>query len=156
MPTFDDLWANHPARQIVPEIEPCKKGGISNFSNQCAIRLGVTFTASGISLASYRGHMCWYGHGRAHPLRVEELKLWINSDAATFAPNYAEKYVKDKEGKQKTFANFIGRQGIVAFLDFWGTGNNGDHIDLWNGHEIAHGENDYFERSRELWFWAIP
>jgi hypothetical protein len=39
--------------------------------------------------------------------------------------------------------------------NFWGTGNQGDHIDLWNGEEIAHGTLDFFIRSEEVWFWAL-
>ncbi|HYO94332.1 MAG TPA: hypothetical protein VER33_07460, partial [Polyangiaceae bacterium] len=72
MGTFDALWANHPALKTPPIIEPCAKNGIANHANQCVIRLGVALSASGISLASYRGAFCWNGHSRAHPLRVEE------------------------------------------------------------------------------------
>ena len=33
--------------------------------------------------------------------------------------------------------------------------NQGDHIDLLNGHQIAKGALDYFERSEEVWFWEM-
>ena len=46
--------------------------------------------------------------------------------------------------------------GIVAFRNFHGQNNQGDHIDLWNGTAMAHGNNDYFERSEEIWYWALP
>lgn len=156
MSTFDVLWKNHPALRIPPVIEPCATKGVGNFSNECVIRLGVALSASGISLASYRGSFCWFGHGQAHPLRVEEMKHWINSDEATFVPTYAEKSKRDAKGRQKTHHHYFGRRGIVAFLNFWGAGNAGDHIDLWNGSRIAHGDNSYFELSQELWFWPIP
>ena len=116
--------------------------------------LGAAFTASGVNLASYRGAFCWNGHGRTHPLRVEQMKLWLDSESATFVPT-AEISVRTKQRIQKTFRSYLGRRGIVAFLDFWGAGNMGDHIDLWNGTEIAHGQLDYFERSREIWFWSM-
>jgi hypothetical protein len=152
MVTFDDFWANHPALQEPPVTAPC--GGTAVFENQCVIRLGVAMTASGVSLASYRGAFCWNGHGRTHPLRVEQMKSWLDSESATFVPS-AEKSVRNKQGSQKSFHAYLGRRGIVAFLDFWGAGNTGDHIDLWNGVEIAHGQLDYFERSREIWFWSM-
>ncbi|HEY0715052.1 MAG TPA: type VI secretion system amidase effector protein Tae4 [Polyangia bacterium] len=153
--TFDALWANHPANETIPNIEPCQTKGRSNHANQCVIRLGMAFTRSGISLASYSGAFCWTsGHTRQHPLRVEQMKLWLDSDKVTFVP-YAEKYVKSKRGLQKSSEFFAGRRGIVAFLDFWGTNNTGDHIDLWNGSAVAHGDPGYFARSRELWFWEM-
>ncbi|MES1207423.1 MAG: T6SS effector amidase Tae4 family protein [Pseudomonadota bacterium] len=155
MPLFDTLWANHPANETVPNIEPCQTNGRSNHANQCVIRLGLALGRSNISLASYTGVFCWTaGHGRQHPLRVEQMKLWLNSPKATFVP-YAEKYVRTKQGVQKSSQSFTGRRGIVAFLDFWGAGNSGDHIDLWDGSSIAHGSPEYFAASRELWFWEL-
>lgn len=156
MGTFATLWANHPANQVPRVIEPCATNGVRHHANQCVIRLGIALSTSGVSLASFNGTFCWNGHGRRHPLRVEEIKEWINSDAATFAPSYAEKYVRDRQGRQQSHHSFIGRQGIVAFLNFWGTGNTGDHIDLWDGSSIAYGQNNYFELSQEIWFWQIP
>jgi hypothetical protein len=153
-PLFDQLWNNHPALQTPPVIEPCSTGGKSNHANQCVIRLGISLTSSGISLASYRGAFCWSQHGRKHPLRVEEIKLWLNSDDAKFLP-YAEVSKRDKRGRQKSSEAYSGRRGIVACLNFWGAGNQGDHIDLWNGSMIAHGALDYFVRAEQIWFWEM-
>jgi hypothetical protein len=154
-PTFDALWANHPVHETPPNINPCKdKDGTSAFANQCVVRLGVCFTRSGISLATYPGAFCWHGHGREHPLRVEEMKSWLNSSDAGFVGR-AEISRRDSAGRQKTHADYAGRKGIVAFRNFWGSGNQGDHIDLWNGAQIARGDNDFFERSEELWFWPL-
>jgi hypothetical protein len=152
---FDQLWRNHPALQSPPVIEPCSTNGQSNHTNQCVIRLGVSFTTSGISLASYRGTFCWSSHGRGHPLRVEQMKLWLNSDNASFAPDYAEISTRDKRGHQNSYHVYSGRRGIVACLNFHGRGNQGDHIDLWDGSTMAHGGLDYFQRSQEIWFWDI-
>lgn len=153
-PSFATLWSNHPALQSPPVIEPCTTDGRSNHDNQCVIRLGVCLTASGISLASYRGAFCWSGHGRNHPLRVEEFKLWLNSDRVTFV-GYADISKKDRRGTQKSHHAYTGRPGIVVFRNFWGAGNQGDHIDLWDGSVVAHGGTDYFERSQEIWFWQM-
>jgi hypothetical protein len=156
MGLFAQLWAAHPALQSPPVINPCSTNGVPNHENQCAIRLGVAIANGGVGLASYPGAFCWSGHGRTHALRVEQMKLWLDSEEAWFLPNYAEKHYRNARGLQKTFHYFLGRQGIVAFLNFWGPGNSGDHIDLWDGTSIAHGDLNYFERSQELWFWEIP
>jgi len=55
--------------------------------------------------------------------------------------------------KNVTDTDFVGKRGIVYWQNFWGNDNQGDHIDLWDGARIAHGSNDYFERSEEIWFW---
>jgi hypothetical protein len=155
-PTFATLWANHPVHETPPNINPCtQRDGSSAFANQCTIRLGLCFTRSGVSLASYPGAFCWHGHGRNHPLRVEEMKNWLNSGNAGFVGR-VEISRRDAAGRQKTHADFAGRTGIVAFRNFWGSGNQGDHIDLWDGARIARGDNDFFERSEELWFWPVP
>jgi hypothetical protein len=151
---FDQFWANHPALQTPPVIQPCTTNGTPNFDNQCAIRLGVTLATSGISLVTYHGAFCWYGHPRTHTLRVEELKLWLNSADASFIP-YAEISRRDKAGHQKTSHAYKGRRGIVVCRNFWGTNNQGDHVDLWDGNALAHGALDYFERSEEIWFWEM-
>ena len=109
---------------------------------------------SGISLASYRGAFCWSKHGRQHPLRVEEMKLWLNSENAQFI-DYADISVRDRRGRQASFHAYTLKRGIAACLNFWGRGNQGDHIDLWNGTALASGGRDYFQRSQEIWFWEM-
>ena len=48
------------------------------------------------------------------------------------------------------------QSGIVFFKNFHGTGNQGDHIDLWNGNRMPSNLNhDYFKRSEEVWFWNV-
>ena len=39
--------------------------------------------------------------------------------------------------------------------NFWGPGNQGDHIDLWNGSSQAYGTDEYFYRAQEVWFWDM-
>lgn len=151
---FDRFWNNHPANESPPVIEPCSTNGRSNHGNQCVIRLGVSFTRSGISLASYTGAFCWSKHGREHPLRVEQMKLWLNSDSANFV-GYADISRKDRQGRQATHHSYLGRRGIVACINFWGRGNQGDHIDLWDGSTMARGALDYFQPSQEIWFWEM-
>jgi len=151
---FDILWRNHPALQNPPVILPCATNGHSNFDNQCAIRFGVCLTNSGISLASYPGVFCWHNHGRQHPIRAEELMRWLNTRDAPFVGS-AEISKRDKKGHQKSAEAYKGRRGIVVCRNFWGRGNQGDHIDLWDGQNLAHGGSDYFQPSQEIWFWQM-
>lgn len=116
--------------------------------------MGVCLINSGISLASFRGACCWHGHGRNHFLRAEELMQWLNTKHAAFV-DIAEIAKRDKQGRQKSAVNYKGRRGIVVCRNFWGSGNQGDHIDLWNGIEMAHGGLDFFQRSQEIWFWEM-
>jgi hypothetical protein len=148
MVLFNTLWTNHPSNQIPEITSPClNKGGQPSFANQCSIRMGVTLAASGISTKTFKGATCWHGHGRTHLLRVEELAKWLEKN-----PKLLGKVVKHKK---VTYSDFTGKKGVVMFRNFWGTNNQGDHIDLWNGYKMAHGSNDYFERSQEVWFWEL-
>jgi len=140
---FGTLWANHPTNQ--GDLFPCSNGGASNFDNQCAIRLGIALEKSGVSLKSFRGERCWFGHG--HVLRAQELADWLrHGTVAVGVPEIA---------RNTTYASYSTRAGIVFFRNFWGSGNQGDHIDLWNGSSMP-GPGDhhsYFKRSEEVWFW---
>jgi hypothetical protein len=143
---FSNLWVNHPA--IKGEISPCTTNGVTNFSNQCAIRMGVCFENAGISLATFNGAKCYPGHGhdQAHILRAEELASWIESQKILFGAPTKNKNVKSSDFKKK---------GIVLFKNFWGAGNQGDHIDLWNGAVMTRGAPSYFYSSQEVWFWEL-
>ncbi len=73
----------------------------------------------------------------------------------SFLPNKAKKFKKDRKGNQvdtPTSSNKRDRR----LQEFLGRGNNGDHIDLWDGDNVAHGDRDYFQRSEEIWFWSVP
>lgn len=152
--SFATLWVNHPSNQTPPDNEPCKdKNGQPVFDNQCAIRMSVCFTKSGISLASYRGAFCWGAHGRAHAIRAEEFARWLDDDRVPFPSNHAE---RKKRGRIPiTAQSYATRKGIVLFRNFWGRGNTGDHIDLWDGSVMAHGDASFFSAAREVWFWDI-
>ncbi|MFZ4698970.1 MAG: type VI secretion system amidase effector protein Tae4 [Candidatus Methylumidiphilus sp.] len=151
---FDFLWGNHPAVQDPPNINPCSTNGTPNFTNQCAIRFGVCLTNSGISLDSFPGAFCWHGHGSTHPIRVEELMHWLNSTKVSFV-GIAGISKRDKRGRKKSSTSYSGRRGIIVFRNFWGINNQGDHIDLWDGSLMTHGDNSYFEPSQEIWFWDM-
>jgi hypothetical protein len=152
MPTFNQLWSSHPMNGSPPESHPCrdKKGNVvAALENQCAIRLGIALQGAGVNTDSVPGARCWNGHGRQHVLRVADFLPWIESQAAKIGCQKKTKH------KGVTHADFAGRKGIVYFQNFWGRNNQGDHIDLWDGHKVAKGDLDYFERSEEVWFWEM-
>ena len=150
MASFQQLWTNHPANWAAPDIEPCKnRHGASAYENQCAIRMGLALQGAGVNTNSVSGARCWHGHGRKHILRVRNLIPWIETNARTIGCQ------RKVEHSNVTHADFSGKKGIVYFENFWGTNNQGDHIDLWNGTKVAHGDLDYFQRSEEVWFWEM-
>lgn len=145
---FKDLWRFHPSNN--DDDYPCynEVTMIENFENQCAIRMGVALERSGFDFSSYHGVKCWFGCNEIHVLRVEELALFLEA----------------RLGKPKSFHHINcddfcratdNASGIVVFLDFWGKGNQGDHVDLWNGECMTCGDPDYFERSRKVLFWEL-
>ena len=143
---FRTLWNVHPSNN--GDDFPCttKKGDIA-FDNQCAIRMGVALAEAGMNTSSFRGARCWHGH--KHILRVEELIKWLKTK-------------KEDVGKARSFKPgsdaldaVAGRTGIVACRNFYGRGNQGDHIDLWDGVQMAKGSPSYMERSEEVVFWEI-
>jgi hypothetical protein len=81
------------------------------------------------------------------------MKLWLNSPSVTFV-DVAEIAKRPRHGSL-SFHAYLGRTGIVMLRNFWGPHHQGDHIDLWNGEELAHGELNYFSRSEEVWFWEL-
>lgn len=145
---FESLWNAYPE-----EYYPCSDElGNPNFENQCAIRMGVCLSAVGFPMNEYDGARCWH-HRKSfnHSLRVEELCKFLkkklkNHDLITC--------VKSGHNLPNP-KDFDGESGIVAFINFWGSGNQGDHIDLWSGSELKTGELDYFERSEKVMFWRI-
>lgn len=147
---FKTLWISHPANQGIRS--PCSTDGVSNFDNQCAVRMSECFSNAGVSTDTFKGQRCYPGHGhnQSHILRAEELAKWITTVPEVFGN------VQKNDPSPATAYN--GRTGIVFFLNFWGRGNQGDHIDLWNGKTLTEGGNsDYFQATAPsgLWFWDV-
>ena len=140
----------------------------SNFSNSCAIRLGVALASSGIDTRTFPGTAhCWH-HKKTegHTLRAEELAkglverqgflAWLGKRQEVWKPR------ETPQKKPREVAQSLkGKKGIIFFKDYYGPGNSGDHIDLWNGSRLTEvgshlrqGEDHYFE-AREIWFWQV-
>jgi hypothetical protein len=146
MLSFTTLWNNHPSNN--GNDQPCKDAsGNPNFDNQCAIRLGVALETSGLSLTGYTGAKCWFGHG--HILRVEEMIKWLKLKTADVGTAVSFKPGSDAR------TPLVGKTGIVACRNFYGRGNQGDHIDLWDGTRMAKGSPTYMDGSEEVVFWEL-
>lgn len=121
--------------------------------------MGVCLDKSGISTQGWSVRRCWQHKGKErHILAAEELAKAL-SLGSTPGIGKVEKYTGE-EG----FSKIKGRRGIVFFKNFWGTGLQGDHIDLWNGWRMTKffqsvftvqvmGGGDY--KKGEVWFWPV-
>lgn len=161
MSIFKKLWENHPT--ITNNNHPCKTGSTSNFENQCAIRLGVSFQKSGINLNNIPGlRYCWQHEKKeGHILSAQEF---ANGLARTRIPGIGL-LEKVPANDRESFQIFLKKaQGIIFFQRF----NGFDHIDLWNGNRMTDlrtwwlstslfsGANFLSHRkSQEIWFWRV-
>jgi len=144
---FKNLWLWHPANRGV--INPCTTNGKVNFENQCAIRMSECLLKSGVNMGSFTGAKCYPGHkhNQSHVLRAEELAKWMKLKPLFFG---------DVEIKKNVNSSYLSdKKGIIFLLNFWGAGNQGDHIDLWNGSKMTRGAPEYFSAAQEVWFWEI-
>jgi hypothetical protein len=71
--TFDTLWKSHP--EIFGDAAPCRTNGSKNFSDQCAINLGVALRRAGADMSQLRSvRHCWqHPKSEGHILAAEEL-----------------------------------------------------------------------------------
>lgn len=157
---FRRIWNNHPTVESGERFPCCDVDGNPNFGNQCAILMGTCLLRSNL-LQGYDKSTCWYRGHTGHTLRAREVSDWMRRHPERFGPVEIRRNV--------TWGAFKGRTGFVCFQNFWGEGNQGDHIDLWDGTGIlmrektpnwegpalADGALDYFERSEEVWFWPV-
>jgi hypothetical protein len=140
---FDRLWNAYPN-----DPAPCQTDGSANFPNQCAIRFGLALIDGGVNMSKYKGVHCWFaGHGARHLLRGEELAAFMRRYPAVFGQVEIKKNVNADA--------YHGRKGLIFCRNFWGPGNQGDHIDLWKLNMMRSGAPAYIERSEEVWFWQI-
>jgi hypothetical protein len=149
MLTFTQLLEHYPA-----EHSPCQNSaGHPNFGNQCAIRMGVCLGDAGVDLRSFRGVRCWHGHSPRHILRAQELADWLKTQTRVFGtPEIRRRRSRTPAADEHAFS---GRNGIILCQNFWGAGNQGDHIDLWNDTLMVTGTVDYITRSQQVWFWPL-
>ena len=151
---FQTLWRNHPRNQSPRQEAPCRDAsGSRAFENQCAIRMSVCLTRSGVKLPAFRGARCWHGHGDRHILRAEQMATWLRDSRIFGDPHVA----RAGSGVALAASSYASRTGIIFFRNFWGPGNQGDHIDLWRFSRMSGNEfrASYFQQSQEIWFWRV-
>jgi hypothetical protein len=167
MVTFKQLWANHPTNS--GNSLPCRTLGISNFENQCAIRMGVCLKDSGVALGQIGGAITCsqvlltnHAKDEMHFVRAKEL---ANALRRGGIPGIGSAHSLQTPAD---FANELdGRRGIIFFNGYWWrkedkTRPTGDHIDLWNGWRTTakalfpwFGWLGGYNKSGEIWFWEV-
>ncbi|MBI3561966.1 MAG: hypothetical protein HY080_09665 [Gammaproteobacteria bacterium] len=173
MLTFQKLWDNHPT--ITGNDNPCTTNGKVNFSDQCAIRLGVALAACGVNTAHLPGvRHCWqHKKSEGHVLVAEELAHGLKRFPVGGLGSL--QHIKPAEFKEV----LASQKGIILFKDYWRRTVNGkkeeyrnrsgDHIDLWNGQRLTswfswvriqanfswEGSFTNFRQAKEIWFWRI-
>lgn len=99
-----------------------------------------------------------------YAIRAQELANWFAS------PHSHLRVRTQKFSGKEVFEKINNKTGIVFFQNYWGPGNQGDHIDLWNGFRLTHwiswvqiharirsvGINSDFRRAESIWFWEMP
>lgn len=163
MLSFKKLWASHP--NVTGEGALLDK---KVYENQCAINLHAALERSGVSLKTFHGQLSWQKDKPKYALRAQELADWLASP-------FSGMHQVEKYSGQEAFDRISGKRGIIFFQNYWGPGNQGDHIDLWDRtrltdwfswmriharigsfgiHTISSTMSDY-KKSQAVWFWPV-
>lgn len=161
MSSFTELWQNHPnVKGDTPILDR------KTYENQCAINLSVCLIRSGLQIKNYKGVLSWQEGAPKYPIRAQELADWLSGASSTLR-SQREVYT-GKNFMGETGVN--GKTGVVFFKNYWGAGNKGDHIDLWNGYRLTlprsiiqiylrfgnFGLGSDYKNSEQVWFWSVP
>lgn len=164
MPAFSTLWGNHPnIKGDAPILDKAV------YENQCAINLGAAWLRSGMTFSGYTGALSWEKDKPKYPIRAQELADWF-ATPRSHLPSRVQKF-----GGKEVFEKINGKTGILFFQNYWGSGDQGDHIDLWNGSRLTDwrtwarihirlgeyglhnlGAGSDFRKAASVWFWAQP
>jgi hypothetical protein len=155
---FRTLWNNHPnVKGDTPILD--KKV----YANQCAINLSAALLRSNIPLTGFRGAKSWQKDTPKYAIRAQELADWLHGTFPKFPRRFEKVPAQD-------FTKILSqKQGIIFFQNYWGPGNQGDHIDLWNGSRLTDvlslariyarfgslGLGTDYRRAESIWFWGI-
>lgn len=161
MPSFAELWANHPTVKGDAPILDKKV-----YENQCAINLSASLIRSGVDLKSFSGATSWEKDKPKYPIRAEELAEWLERNAAVLPGRITKFTGKDVLG---SFNKIDGKTGVIFLKDYYGPGQSGDHIDLFNKSRMTslfswfriatgfHYEGRFsdYKKARAIWFWEM-
>lgn len=120
-------------------------------------------------MGTFAGQLSWQKDKPQYAIRAQELANWLARPGTLPGASI------EKHGGRGVFENIKGKRGIIFFQNYWGPGNQGDHIDLWNGarltdwftwlriharigsfgvHTISAMSD--FEKSESVWFLGFP
>ncbi|HEX7937301.1 MAG TPA: type VI secretion system amidase effector protein Tae4 [Paraburkholderia sp.] len=137
--TFAALWANYPGGNPYDN---------SDYDNQCAIRMSVTFHRVGIGMKSFSQKLIRpmsgqhdigriFLDGKPTATRADELGQWLELQPFAGLPKAEDITGPNWEARVK------GRAGIIQFSRYWARDGesaanaSGGHIDLWNGSRLT-------------------
>ena len=157
MSRFHQLWKNHPT---IKGDGPVLDSTV--YKDQCAVNLHVSLERSGINLTSFRGVRSWGRDEPRYALRAQELADWL-------ASSFAKMPSVEAYSAGEAFERLDGFKGIVFFQNYWGPGQQGDHIDLWNGTRLTdwrswarihlhiswEGVWSDYRKAAAIWFWRL-
>jgi hypothetical protein len=159
MPTFAELWSNHPNNKgDTPLLDKAV------YENQCAINVAAAWMRSGMKFSNYTGALSWQKDKPKYPIRAQELANWFAT------PHSRLPFKVQKFGGKEAFEKIRGKTGIIFFQNYWGSGNQGDHIDLWNMFRLSDvlswvriyarigsvGLGTDYRNAESIWFWTLP
>jgi Type VI secretion system (T6SS), amidase effector protein 4 len=160
---FQTLWKNHPTiKGDAPLLDR------KTYANQCAINLSASLIRAGVPLKDFHGALSWDKGPIKYALRAQELADWLAFKSRFLGKSCIKIGADDFN---KSIAN---QNGIIFFKNYWGAGNQGDHIDLWNGSRLTDwrswarinirfgsyglhnlGAGSDFKKAEAVWFWGI-
>jgi hypothetical protein len=163
MPSFTSLWHHHPTIQGDAPLLDKKV-----YANQCAINMSASLMRAGVNMNTFTGTRSWQKDQPKYPVRAQELADWLVLHGATLGARLVK--FRSKDALEK----IDGKSGIVFFQNYWGLGNQGDHIDLWNGTRLTDwrtwarihvrlgnfglhnlGAGSDFKKAESVWFWEL-
>ena len=161
MPTFAELWKNHP---VISGNTPVLDKKV--YQNQCAINMSVSLINCGVNMDSFSGARSWEKDKPKYAIRAEELAAWLDRNAVLL-PGKVRKFTgRDVE---TAFDRIKGGTGVIFFKDYYGPGQSGDHIDLYNKVRLTEmtswfrvsfgisweGVWSDFRKSKAIWYWEM-
>ena len=158
MAAFTTLWNNHP--NIKGEEPLLDK---KDYENQCAINLYAALERSGVNVTTFHGQLSWQKDKPKYAIRAQEVANWLATPNGIIAGR-----VRKFSGKE-VFDKIKGKRGVIFFKNYYGPGNQGDHIDLWDGRRLTHsisiaqiylrlgpfGIGSDYRKAESVWFWAV-
>ncbi len=153
-PKFETLWSEHPhVKGNGPLLDE------NDYPDQCAVNLYASLKASGFDTSAFHGRLSWQKDKPKYAIAAQELADWFTSKVGS-----PEIYTGSE-----VFEKVSGRTGIIFFRHYWGLGNQGNHIDLWNGSRLTaktswiriHFDVSWrgiwtdYRGAKAVWFWPV-